>query len=101
MNLTLLEGYGCIPSYTRTDVTDILHKLFGFRTDYQITIKEKMRDWSNKRQEKNTIIRNNEKKVAQSLYIKTLDNFISLLTTKTGFYDFLKTMLRIQFPLNI
>ena len=37
MNLTLLEGYGYIPSYTRTDITDDLHKLFGFRTDYQIT----------------------------------------------------------------
>lgn len=44
MNLTLLEGYGYIPSYTRTDITDDLHKLFGFRTDYQITKKQKMRN---------------------------------------------------------
>ena len=35
MNLTLLEGYGYIPSYTSKDITDDFHKLFGFRTDYQ------------------------------------------------------------------
>lgn len=31
---TNAEGY--IPTYTRTDLTDILHEKFGFRTDYQI-----------------------------------------------------------------
>ena len=35
----IIRGYGYIPSYTRTDITDDLHKLFGFRTDYQITKK--------------------------------------------------------------
>ena len=36
MNLTkaTLEGY--IPSYTRTDLTDLLHETFDFRTDYEI-----------------------------------------------------------------
>lgn len=36
MNLikVTLEGY--IPSYTRTDLTDLLHETFDFRTDYEI-----------------------------------------------------------------
>lgn len=44
MNVTKIEGYGYIPSYTRTDITDDLHTLFKFRTDYQITKKAKMRN---------------------------------------------------------
>ncbi len=34
-NLNLI-GNDYIPSYTRTDLTDDLHKVFDFRTDYQI-----------------------------------------------------------------
>ena len=30
------KGDGYIPEYTRTDLTDDLHELFGFRTDYEI-----------------------------------------------------------------
>lgn len=44
MNLTLLDGYGYIPSYTRTDCTDDLHNEFGFRTDYEIMKKQKIRN---------------------------------------------------------
>lgn len=43
MNLTELEGIGYIPSYTRNDITDKLHELFGYRTDYEIIKKSKMR----------------------------------------------------------
>ena len=37
-NMKVLEskGDGYIPEYTRTDLTDDLHELFGFRTDYEI-----------------------------------------------------------------
>ena len=28
---------GFIPAYVRTDITDVLHTVFGARTDYQIT----------------------------------------------------------------
>lgn len=31
------EKLGYTPSYTRTDLTDALHEVFGFRTDYEIT----------------------------------------------------------------
>ena len=30
------KGDGYIPEYTRTDLTDHLHELFGFRTDYEL-----------------------------------------------------------------
>ena len=31
------EKLGYTPAYTRTDLTDALHEVFGFRTDYEIT----------------------------------------------------------------
>ncbi len=36
MNLYSLPGQGYIPTYTRDEVTDALHEVFGFRTDYKI-----------------------------------------------------------------
>ena len=41
--LLKLEDYGYLPCYTRTDLTDHLHKVFGFATDTQIVTKSKMR----------------------------------------------------------
>ena len=42
-NLTKInEGY--IPSYTRDKISDDLHSIFGFRTDYEITSPKKMRN---------------------------------------------------------
>lgn len=44
MQMTRLNtASGYIPSYTRTELTDALHKTFGFRTDYEITTKSAMR----------------------------------------------------------
>ncbi|HPE15221.1 MAG TPA: IS1634 family transposase [Bacilli bacterium] len=36
MNLLELKGDGYIPDYIRTNLTDNLHEVFGFRTDYEI-----------------------------------------------------------------
>ena len=36
MNVLEAKGDGYIPEYIRTDLTDDLHELFGFRTDYEI-----------------------------------------------------------------
>ena len=36
-----IEGY--IPTYTRTDLTDLLHDIFNFRTDYEITTKTSLK----------------------------------------------------------
>lgn len=44
MQLTLLpQNIGYIPSYKRTDITDDLHKTFGFHTDYEFISKSGMR----------------------------------------------------------
>lgn len=44
MKMTLLSNAsGYIPSYTRTEITDALHKAFGFRTDYEFISKSSMR----------------------------------------------------------
>lgn len=39
-----VKGEGYIPAYTRTDFTDDLHNMFGFRTDYQIVTNKQMGD---------------------------------------------------------
>lgn len=44
MNFYNLKGEGYIPTYTRTDFTDDLHKAFGFRTDYQIVSTKEMKN---------------------------------------------------------
>jgi hypothetical protein len=44
MNTVAVEGYGYIPAYKRTDLTDKLHELFGFHTDRQIITKKTMRN---------------------------------------------------------
>ena len=41
--LLKLEGAGYIPEYTRTDLTDHLHEVFGFRTDMEIITPSAMR----------------------------------------------------------
>lgn len=44
MNVTLLpKDNGYIPSYKRTKLTDALHNVFGFRTDYEFIPKATMR----------------------------------------------------------
>jgi transposase len=44
MKMTLLStASGYIPSYTRSEITNALHKAFGFRTDYEFIPKSSMR----------------------------------------------------------
>jgi len=43
MNVMEYPGEGYIPTYTRTDITDELHKIFGFRTDTEIVEQKRMR----------------------------------------------------------
>ena len=44
MKMTLLNtANGYVPSYTRTEITDSLHKTFGFRTDYEFIKKSTIR----------------------------------------------------------
>lgn len=39
----MIEGYGYTPTYTRTELTDRLHGLFGIYTDPQIIKKAKIK----------------------------------------------------------
>lgn len=43
MNMLAAPGEGYIPEYTRTDLTDKLHDVFGFRTDYEIVSQRNMK----------------------------------------------------------
>ena len=43
MEMLSTPGEGYIPTYIRTDVTDALHEVFGFRTDYEIVSQKEMR----------------------------------------------------------
>jgi hypothetical protein len=43
MKLVSAAGVGYLPAYTRTDLTDDLHSIFGFRTDYEILKKSVVR----------------------------------------------------------
>lgn len=43
MNFLAVTGEGYIPTYTRTELTDSLHEIFGFRTDYQINSEKQMK----------------------------------------------------------
>ena len=52
MNMMIAPGEGYIPTYTRTDITDDLHDVFGFRTDYQITSQKNMRKILNQTKKK-------------------------------------------------
>lgn len=43
MNLNKITELGYIPAYTRSDITDLLHEKFDFRTDNEITKNSKMK----------------------------------------------------------
>ena len=44
MDFQRLKGIGYIPSYTRTEITDSLHKCSGFRTDSELITDKKMKE---------------------------------------------------------
>lgn len=52
MDMMIAPGEGYIPTYTRTDITDVLHDTFGFRTDYQIISQKNMRKILNQTKKK-------------------------------------------------
>ncbi len=42
MDMRKLDDYGYLPNYTRTQLTDDLHKSAGFRTDYELITPKSM-----------------------------------------------------------
>lgn len=43
MNFLRIRGTGYIPCYTRTKLTDTLHKVFGFETDHEVITSNQMK----------------------------------------------------------
>lgn len=43
MNFLYLRGYGYVPTYERSDLTDALHEIYGFRTDNEIVPVDEMK----------------------------------------------------------
>ena len=43
MDLKLDKQYIYSPNYIRTDLTDLLHEKFGFRTDFEILTKKNLK----------------------------------------------------------
>lgn len=54
MRVTKVKDIGYIPSYTRTDLTDALHEMSGFRTDFEITREKAMRGIIRKSKQRHT-----------------------------------------------
>ena len=44
MRIARLKTSGYIPAYTRSDITDILHDVSGFRTDYEVITPKKLKE---------------------------------------------------------
>ena len=42
MDMRQINDHGYIPNYTRTNLTDALHEMAGFRTDYELTTPKSM-----------------------------------------------------------
>ena len=43
MKFQKVKGIGYMPGYTRTEITDALHEVFGFHTDREIITEENMK----------------------------------------------------------
>ena len=56
MNFAEIQEQGFIPLYTRAAITDDLHKVCGFRTDYQFISKSKMKNIQKKLKETNKLL---------------------------------------------
>ena len=55
MNFQHIPKEGYVPTYTRTDFTDNLHEVFGFRTDSQIITTKKIKSFFKDTKKKKTL----------------------------------------------
>jgi len=53
MNFKAVSGYGYIPTYTRNELTDRLHQVFGFNTSVEIVPQKNMKNIIKKTKQKN------------------------------------------------
>ena len=87
MNFAEIQEQGFIPPYIRERITDDLHDVCGFRTDYQFITKSKMRtiQKKSKGKEQITIVRDNGKNRCNPVTIRLTAIFYSYQLSKTGF----------------
>lgn len=76
MNMMEYIGEGYIPTYTRTELTDKLHDVFGFRTDTEIVEQKKMKKIIKQTKNKNVTHFFAFKKPQESLSLKDSCCFI-------------------------
>ena len=87
MNFAEIQEQGFIPLHIRETITDDLHDVCGFRTDYQFITKSKMRtiQKKSKGKEQITIVRDNGKNRCNPVTIRLTAIFYSYQLSKTGF----------------
>lgn len=56
LNFYKIPGEGYVPTYTRNDFTDTLHKAFGFNTDFQFISTQEMRTLIKKTKDQKTLL---------------------------------------------
>jgi hypothetical protein len=83
MNFAEIQEQGFIPLYRRELITDDLHEVCGFRTDYQFITKSSMRTIQKKVKEKNKLLYFvTTAKIAVTQKIQGIQRFFNLLTVK-------------------
>ena len=84
MNFAKVKEQGFIPLYKRESITDDLHEISGFRTDYQFITKSKMKTIQKKQQKKDMILNFvNIIKIAKSTYFQWIQRFFIFKFSKT------------------
>lgn len=82
MNMTLLsKNSGYIPSYKRTLLTDALHDVFGFRTDYEFISKSSMRNIIKETKSKKSTKSYKKEKYSKKLVTASTNEAIGILST--------------------
>lgn len=61
MNFVEIQEQGFIPSYKREKITDALHDVCGFQTDYQFITKSQMKTIQKKVKAENEILKTHKK----------------------------------------
>ena len=88
MNFANIQDQGFIPLYTRDRLTDSLHKICGFDTDFKFITKSQMKTIQKKREIIKYYSLKRRLKSLQRLYFLALQRFYFLKLSKTGLYCF-------------
>ena len=87
MNFLNITGEGCIPTYTRTDLTNHLHGSAGFRTDTQIVTKKAMKSIIDSTKTSMHYILAQLQKPQNRHYNALGPLYLKIKVSKTGYYN--------------